>query len=111
MKKAHIDNFIKGWFIGNFEPSLLKANFEVGVQTHAAGELHTDHFHKLSTEINLVIEGTIKINNQLFVPGDIFILEPYEISQVEYITDVKILVVRNQSDPDDKYEVVVVDKH
>jgi hypothetical protein len=110
MKTSHIDNFIKGWLVGNFEPSLLKTNFEVGVQSHSAGELHTDHFHKLSTEINLVIDGTIKINNVVFSSGDIFILEPYEISQVEYITDVRILVIRDRSDPNDKYEIVVVDK-
>lgn len=110
MKKAHIDNFIKGWFVGNFEPSLLKENFEVGFHQHKAGEFHQDHFHKRSTEINLVVEGEIKINGEVFKVGDIFVLEPYEISQCQYLTDVKLVVVRNLSDSNDKFEVQIVDK-
>jgi hypothetical protein len=110
MKKEHIDNFIKGWFIGNFEPSLLKDNFEVGLHQHKAGEFHQDHFHKLGIEINLMIEGSLRINGQVMSPGDIFVLEPYEISQVEYLTDVKLVVVRNISEPDDKFEFEIINK-
>lgn len=110
MKTARIEDFVKGWFVGNFEPSLLRRNFEVGFHQHHAGEFHQDHFHKLSTEINLVVEGNIKINGQVFGPGEIFVLEPYEISQCEYLTDVKLVVVRSQSNPDDKYEVQIIDK-
>ena len=110
MKKAHIDDFFKGWFVGNFEPSLLKANFEVGFHQHVAGEHHQDHFHKLGTEINLMVEGRIKINDQEFGPGDIFVLEPFELSQCEYLTDVKLVVVRNISDPNDKFEVKLINE-
>lgn len=110
MKTARIEDFVKGWFVGNFEPSLLKRNFEVGFHQHHAGEYHQDHFHKQSTEINLVVEGEIRINGRTFVAGDIFVLEPYEISQCEYITDTKLVVVRSQSDPTDKYEIQIVDK-
>lgn len=110
MKTARIEDFFKGWFVGNFEPSLLRRNFEVGFHQHKAGEQHQDHFHKRSTEINLVVEGEIKINGRIFVTGDIFVLEPYEISQCEYLTDVKLVVVRNGSDPTDKFEVQILDK-
>lgn len=110
MKKYHIDNFIKGWFVGNFKPSLLEADFEVGLHRHKAGEFHQDHFHKKSTEINLVIEGQIKINGQEFGPGEIFVLEPYEVSQVEYLTDVKLVVVRDLSDPNDKFEINIINE-
>ena len=48
-------------------------------------------------------KGKIKINGEIFVPGDIFILYPYEVSQVEYLTDVELTVVRNISDPNDKF--------
>lgn len=110
MKTSHIDNFVKGWFVGNFEPSLLKENFEVGFHRHSAGEYHQDHFHKKSTEINLVVEGKIKINDKIFTTGDIFVLEPYEVSQCEYLTDVKLVVVRNLSDSSDKFEINILDK-
>jgi len=107
MKIAHIERFTKGWFVGNFDPSLLKADFEVGLHQHKAGEFHQDHFHKLGTEINVMIEGRLLLNGNEFGPGEIFVLEPYEISQVEYLTDVKLIVVRDISDPNDKYEVEI----
>ena len=44
MKQAHIKDFVKGWFVGNFEPSLLQANFEVGFHQHTAGEFHKDTY-------------------------------------------------------------------
>jgi hypothetical protein len=110
MKKERLENFFKGWFVGNFEPSLLKADFEVGVAKHTAGEFHQDHFHKKSLEINVVLEGRMKINGEEFGPGDIFILYPYEVSQAEFLTDVTIVIVRDKSDSSDKYEFNVVDK-
>lgn len=110
MKRAHINDFFKGWIVGNFEPSLLKADFEVGIATHTAGEFHQDHFHKKCTEINVVIEGSVKINGEVFNNGDIFVLYPYEVSQAEFITDVKILVIRDKSDPLDKYSFEIIDK-
>jgi mannose-6-phosphate isomerase-like protein (cupin superfamily) len=110
MKKAHIKDFIKGWFVGNFEPSLLKADFEVGVAKHKAGEFHQDHFHKKAIEINVVLEGRMTINGEEFGPGDIFVLHPYEVSQAEFITDVTVIIVRDRSDPSDKYEFDIIDK-
>ena len=101
MKQAHINDFVKGWFV---------ENFEVGFHQHKAGEFHQDHFHKKSTEINLVVEGNIKINDEVFGPGEIFVLYPYEVSQCEYLTDVKLVVVRNMSDPNDKFEIEIIDK-
>jgi hypothetical protein len=110
MKRARIEDFFKGWIVGNFEPSLLKADFEVGVATHTAGEFHQDHFHKNCIEINLVIDGSVKINGDIFNAGDIFVLYPYEVSQAEFLTDVKILIVRDKSDPSDKYLIKTLDK-
>ena len=110
MKQAHIKDFVKGWFVGNFEPSLLKADFEVGVAKHKAGEFHQDHFHKRAIEINVVLEGRMTINGEEFGPGDIFVLHPYEVSQAEFITDVTVVIVRDRSDPSDKYEFDIIDK-
>ena len=48
-------------------------------------------------------KGKVKINGEIFSEGDIFILYPYEVSQVEYLTDVELTVVRDICDTDDKY--------
>lgn len=101
--KANLKDFYRGWIIGKFDPSLLAADFEVGITEHKQGEPHQDHFHKKFIEINVVLEGSVKINNQVYHKDDIFVLYPYEVSIAEFLTDVKILVVRNGSDPTDKF--------
>lgn len=105
MKKDNISKFTKGWFVGKFEPSLFKGDFEVAYQSYKKGERHKNHYHILSTEINVVTKGRIKINDEVFKKGEIFILEPYEVSKVEYLTNVELIVVRTASNPTDKYEV------
>ena len=38
MKRARIEDMVKGWFIGHFEPSLLKTDqFEVGLLQRSKG--------------------------------------------------------------------------
>lgn len=110
MKTAHIDDFKRGWFIGNFEPSLLKGNFEVGLHRNKKGDIQSSHFHKKSTEYNLVISGEIKINDVVYKKGDIFIIEPYTVANdIECLTDNEILIVRDISDPEDKYTYKITD--
>ena len=38
---------VKGWFVGDFEPSVYKTKeFEVGYFTHKKGEKWPFHYHK-----------------------------------------------------------------
>lgn len=105
MDREKLSKFKNGWFVGNFEPTLYKGNFEVAFQKYRKGEHHADHYHVLSKEINLVTRGKIKVNEEIFRKGEFFVLYPYEVSRVEYLTDVDLVVVRTASDPTDKYEV------
>ena len=105
MKKFNLKDMKGGWFVGAFNPTAYSTDFEVGIHEHVKGEFHQDHFHKLGTEINLVLDGSVMINGSVFNKDDIFILYPYEVSIVEYLTDVRICVVRNKSIPTDKYKV------
>ena len=53
MKIKKINDMWRGWFIGDFEPSVLKTNeFEVGVLTHKKGEKWPKHYHNIATEYN-----------------------------------------------------------
>jgi hypothetical protein len=110
MKTYRLEDFYKGWFVGNFSPTIIKENFEVGIVKHIAGECHQDHFHKKCIEITAVIDGKISINGQNFGPGDIFVIYPYEVSQVEFLTDVTLVVVRDNSNPLDKFEFQIFNK-
>ena len=69
------------------------------------GQRNQSTSRELGTEINLVLDGSVSINGSVFNKDDIFILYPYELSCVEYLTDVRICVVRNISDTTDKYKV------
>ena len=106
MEVDKLDRMVKGWFIGDFDPSVLKTDqFEVAYHTHSAGEHHDIHYHKKSREYNLLVRGKMIINEQEFNAGDIFILEPYEVSEPTFLTDVELVVVRAPSVKDDKYIV------
>jgi len=61
-----IKNMFRGWFIGDFEPSILKSkDFEVAILFHPKGEKWPKHFHKESVEINVLITGKMIINGEL----------------------------------------------
>lgn len=106
MKIESISQMKGGWFIGDFEPSLFKTkDFEVGVKTYEKGEYHAPHYHKIATELNYLISGMVKANGTLIQPGQIFIFEPHEIAECEFLTDCQILVVKTASEKGDKYEI------
>lgn len=102
-----LDEFTRGWFVGDFEPSVEKtAAFEVGVLSHRKGEKWPKHYHKIAREINLLLEGHMDINGQEIFPGTIFIIEPEEIAKPTFHADCKVLVIKTPSIQGDKYEVL-----
>lgn len=103
----HISKYTRGWFVGNFEPSVYKtSDFEVGVLVHKRGEVWTPHFHKKSREINLLLEGKMLMHGIELNAGQVFILEPWEVADPIFLEDCKVLVVKTPSVKGDKYEVI-----
>ena len=103
MKQYNLSNMLRGWFIGNFEPSILKTSFiEVGVVSHKKDEEWPAHFHSSSIEINLVLDGSLTINNKLFEKNDFFILERNEVSKPKFLENCRILVIRVPDIQNDK---------
>jgi mannose-6-phosphate isomerase-like protein (cupin superfamily) len=106
MKIAYISEMWRGWFIGNFEPSVLQTNdFEVAILTHKKDEKWSKHYHAIATEYNVLISGTMTIQNELIQPGTIFILYPHEIADPIFHEDCVIVCIKTPSVPGDKYEV------
>jgi quercetin dioxygenase-like cupin family protein len=96
----------RGWFIGDFEPSVYKTKlFEVGKMTHKKDEIKPKHYHKIATEINVMLSGKMILQGNEINIGDIFIFEPGEIADPIFLDDCEILVVKIPSIPGDKYEV------
>ena len=103
---SNIDKYKNGWIIGDFEPSIYRNPlFEIAIHKHKQGEDTFPHYHKITKELNFIINGTIKVSNNILSTGDIWIYEEKEISNVEFLTDAEILIVRWPSVPSDKYIV------
>jgi mannose-6-phosphate isomerase-like protein (cupin superfamily) len=78
---------------------------EVCYKIHEAGEFIQPHYHKVATEINVLLEGEMEVNGEKILPNDIFLLEPNEIVYATPIKTSKLIVVKIPSIVGDKYEV------
>jgi quercetin dioxygenase-like cupin family protein len=98
MNVTKITDYVRGWFIGNFEPSLLKtSDFEVGLLTHKKGEYWAPHYHKESVEYNVLVSGKMVVQGKELNSGDVFVFDKVE--------DCTLVVVKSPSIPSDKFEV------
>jgi len=106
MEVSKLENMFKGWFIGNFEPTLFEIEeFEVAVKEYKAGYKESKHVHKIATEFTVVLNGEVKMNDEVFVSGDIIKIEPNEETEFEALTDVMTVVVKVPCVKNDKYIV------
>ncbi|NBL00057.1 MAG: hypothetical protein EOM50_19015, partial [Erysipelotrichia bacterium] len=79
MKVAKLEDMVKGWFIGNFDPTLIKTNdVEVAVKEYKKGDYEEKHYHKIATEITVIVTGKVKMNGVEYSKGDIIVIEPNE---------------------------------
>ena len=103
---SNINEYVRGWFIGDFEPTVLRTkDFEVGVLTHSKGEQWPVHYHKDSVEYNVLIKGCMIVRGKKINSGDVFIFEKGEIADPDFLEDCTVVCVKVPSIPTDKYEV------
>lgn len=104
MQVDTISNYIRGWYVGDFSPSIHQTSeFEVGLLTHKKGEVWEAHFHKKAREINLLLEGRMLIHGIELSAGQLFVLEPWEVADPIFLEDCKVLVIKTPSVKGDKY--------
>ena len=104
MKVAKLEDMIKGWFVGNFEPTLLKTNdVEIAVKEYKKGDYEDKHYHKKATEITVIISGRVKMNGVEYNKGDIIVIEPNEATDFEALEDTINTVVKYPGENNDKY--------
>ena len=104
MKTFRLDDMTRGWFVGDFEPAVLKTEAaEVGVKSYDAGTKEAKHYHKVAPEVTLIISGEARMNDVPYGPGDIILIEPGEATDFEAVTDVTSVVVKLPSVAGDKY--------
>lgn len=106
LENYKLEDMFKGWFIGNFEPSLYKTNdVEVGIKKYNAGDYENSHFHKIATEFTVIISGTVEMNGVQYFENEIIKIIPGVITNFKAITDVITVVVKVPGSNNDKYEI------
>lgn len=105
MKTAKLKDMIKGWFVGNFEPTLLRTNdVEVAVKSYKKGDYEEKHYHKIATEFTVITRGRVKMNGIEYKEGDIIVMEPGEATDFECLEDgTQNVVVKIPGANNDKY--------
>ena len=103
MKSYRLEDFHKGWFLGDFQPSVFATSeFEVAVKTFQIGDEEPSHKQLVSTEITVVIEGNIRLGDFNFSAGDIIEIPPGEFASFQSLTKSILVCIKFPSIPDDK---------
>lgn len=96
----------KGWFIGNFEPSLMKTNdVEVAVKKYTKGDKEGAHYHKIATEMTVIVSGKVRMFDKVWEEGTIVVVEPGDVTDFEALEDTVNVVVKIPGANNDKYVV------
>lgn len=95
---------IKGWFVGNFEPTIIRTSeVEVAVKEYRKGDREECHHHKIATEITVISMGSVRMNGIKYVKGDIIVINPNESTDFEALEDTITTVVKYPGASCDKY--------
>ncbi len=106
MKTYQLDNFIKGWFVGDFPKALTRTkDFEVAVKYYKKGDKEDAHFHKIAEEMTMVVYGKCRMNDLILEKGDLAVVEAGESVEFEALEDSSNVVVKIPSVIGDKYLV------
>jgi quercetin dioxygenase-like cupin family protein len=101
-----LDDMVRGWFIGDFEPVAHRSEeVEVAIKHYRAGDIEPRHVHKISTELTAVVSGTVRMDGRELGAGDILTLEPGEPCDFLAVTDAVVVAVKVPAAKDDKYLV------
>ena len=108
MKQFRLEDMVRGWFVGDFKPTVHKTQeVEVAVKQYAAGSYEQSHFHKIATEITVILSGQVEMNGRKYGAGDIIVMEPGDTTDFRALVDTVNVVVKVPGAPNDKY---IVDK-
>ena len=96
---------IKGWFIGNFEPTIFSTNdVEVGIKRYKKGNFEKKHLHKIATEFTVIISGMVEMNGIIYRENDIVKIQPGVSTDFLALENTTTVVVKLPGANNDKYE-------
>lgn len=102
--KTNLNKLEKGWFVGNFNPSLYKTNeVEVAVKKYKKGDSESVHYHKIATEITVIVSGKVRMNDLILKEDDILVIPPFYATDFEALEDTVTTVTKLPGANNDKY--------
>lgn len=103
MTRFRLEDMVRGWFVGPFDPSALHTPAcEVAVKHFAAGEREASHSHRVATEVTLVVSGRVRMGPHQIGPGEGLVLAPGTESDFEALTETVCVSVKVPGVPGDK---------
>jgi mannose-6-phosphate isomerase-like protein (cupin superfamily) len=107
LERNKLEEMTRGWFVGNFFPTLFATNdVEVAVISYKAGDVDMLHYHKIATEITVILNGTVRMSGETFGHGDIVTVRPGVATDFTALTDVTTVVVKLPGVNNDKYNLL-----
>jgi hypothetical protein len=104
MEHYKLDDMTRGWFVGDFSPTVLATRAaEVGIKHYRAGEREARHYHKIAQEITVIQSGRVQMNGVEYASGDIIVIQPLESTDFVVLEDTVTVVVKVPGAVDDKY--------
>lgn len=104
MEFFKLKDMILGWFCGNFSPTVYKTGaFEAAVKYYKKGDADVVHYHKVATEITVVVKGSVTINGAPYTEGDIILIKSGERSDFRVVEDAATVVIKIPGVMNDKY--------
>lgn len=104
MKKYQLTDMKLGWFIGQFVPNAFKTSAcEVAIKHYKTGDYDQPHYHIIATEITVIIDGKVKMNDIEYNTNDIIVIEPNEVTDFLVLSDTITAVIKIPGALNDKY--------
>ena len=106
MTQHTLDEMVRGWFVGDFEPTAYRSSeVEVAIKHYVAGDAEARHVHKVATELTAVVSGSVRMDGRELHAGDILKLDPGEPCDFLALTDATVVAVKLPAVAGDKYLV------
>lgn len=108
MKHFRLEDMVKGWVVGGFDPAVLRTDdFEVAVKHYRAGDREDAHVHVVATEVTVIVSGTVHMLGRDWSAGDIVVVEPGTLTAFHALSDAVNVVIKVPSVAGDKYPATI----
>lgn len=104
LERHQLADFTKGWFVGDFEPTLVPSSaVEVAVKHYRAGEHEEKHHHRVAEEVTVIVSGTVRMSGEEIGAGEIIRIPAGAATDFTAVTDATTVVVKLPCVKGDKY--------